>query len=362
MALSEEQITEAVERYGRERDRYIKLAARVADLTRTAILEESVIRAQVTSRTKSVRSFQGKLRRFAMNPEKNYTSVEEIFAGISDLAGVRVATYRPEDQEQVEKEICKVFKGPGDGNVVPDPKDKIDFANARFYRGVHCQVCLPEQELIGDFENLRGTSCEVQICSMMAHVWNEIEHDISYKPQGGGPGLVEKGLLQALGHLTLSGDATISRLIEATEVRLEEQTGDFTDVHDFVARLRKNFPGLELAVNAGVAFDVAMILELSNPGRIAQALGTGLPDIAVAQARVEQFNLYLDRIGVPDVRLNPRSADVLTVALLQKNAQQVLAYFADRTTTRPPRPATLSKRYVDFLARLDDPAPESEAA
>src|SRR5690242_5381945 len=105
MAIDEKLIVSAVERYSRERDRYLKLAARVADLARAAVLEDSSIRAQITSRTKSVRSFEGKLRRFAQRDDKNFSSVEKIFDSISDFAGVRVATYRPEDQDQVEQEI-----------------------------------------------------------------------------------------------------------------------------------------------------------------------------------------------------------------------------------------------------------------
>jgi ppGpp synthetase/RelA/SpoT-type nucleotidyltranferase len=356
MALDEKLIASAVERYSRERDRYLKLAARVADLARAAILEDSSIRAQITSRTKSVRSFEGKLRRFGQRDDKNFSSVEEIFEGISDLAGVRVATYRPEDQGQVEQEICKIFIGPDGRGVVPDPKDNIDFEKSRFYRGVHCQVCLPDEELVGDFENLRGTSCEIQICSMMAHVWNEIEHDIAYKPMGMGPGPVEKGLLLALGHLTCSGDATISRLLDATEQRLAEQTGDFTDVHDFVARMRKNYEGIELSVNAGIAFDFIKILKLMNPGKIASVLGAGKTPVTDAQGLIGKFNAYLDSISASDLRLNPQSADVLSVALLECNATTISDYFSEHPASRPPRAAMLARRYLEFLESQRDPS------
>lgn len=354
MAVSEQLIVGAVERYSRERDRYLKLAARVADLARGAILEDSSIRAQITSRTKSVRSFEGKLRRFAQRDDKSFSSVDEIFDSISDFAGVRVATYRPEDQDQVEQEICKIFMGPDGRSVVPDPKDNIDFAKSRFYRGVHCQVCLPEDELVGDFENLRGTSCEIQICSMMAHVWNEIEHDIAYKPMGMGPGPVEKGLLLALGHLTCSGDATISRLLDATEQRLAEQTGDFTDVHDFVARMRKNYEGIELSVNAGIAFDILTILNLMNPGKIDAALGAGKAPVSEAQALIGKFNAYLDSIGASDLRLNPQSADVLSVALLERDAKAIGGYYSQHSAGRAPRAATLARRYLEFIESQQD--------
>ena len=65
MAIADKVIREAVARYDRERDRYLKLAGRVSDICRSSIVEDNAIRAQVTFRTKTVRSFEGKLKRFA---------------------------------------------------------------------------------------------------------------------------------------------------------------------------------------------------------------------------------------------------------------------------------------------------------
>ena len=350
MTILQKVIGESVLRYGRERDRYLKLAARVADLASTEIVEKNAIRAQVTSRTKSIRSFEGKLNRFAKSGKKSFATVEEVFDGIGDFSGVRIATYRPEDQKLVEEGICRVFGGPDGGPVIPEPKAALNFKQVRFYRATHCQICLPEEELIGDYENLRGASCEIQICSMMAHVWNEIEHDIAYKPEGTGPETVEKGLLESLGHLTCSGDAIITRLLEATELRLQRQTGDFVDVHDFVARLRNEFPGLELSVNAGVAFEIAQLLELSNPGRVFEASGAVRTDLPAAQARLQAFNAFLQNLGSSELQLNARSADVLTVALLERNAAAVVTAIEGRGAGRPSRAAGLAKRYSDFLA------------
>lgn len=358
MVIPAEVIVEAVDRYGRERDRYLKLAARVADLATVEIVEKNAIRAQVTSRTKTIRSFEGKLNRFAKSGKRSFVSVNEVFAGISDFAGVRIATYRPEDQELVHDEICRVFRDPIGGEVVPDPKDTIDFKVAKFYRATHFQVCLPEDELVGDYDNLEGTSCEIQVCSMMAHVWNEIEHDIAYKPEGSGPETVEKGLLTSLGHLTCSGDAIITRLLEATELRLEQQTGDFVDVHDFVARLRSSFPELELSINAGVAFEIAQRLDLTNPGRVFDAAGAVRTDIASVRERLQQFNSFLQNLGSSELQLNGRSADVLTVALLDMNTPALAAAVEDRKGPRQTRAVGLTRRYRDFLAlEADEAAP-----
>lgn len=322
MPFSTSLIDPAVARYERERDRYLKLAVRVAEICQSVIVEGDAVRAQVTSRTKTPQSFRGKLERFSRQEDKNYADVDEIFEGVTDFAGVRVATYSPEHEGKVTQRLCGLFVGPGGPNteVHVDPKNKLDPAKARFYRATHCQVHLRDEDLVGSYENLRGASCEVQVCSMMAHVWNEIEHDIGYKPEGAGPGPAELGLLESLGHLARSGDATITRLLEANEVRLQNRQGEFSDVHDFVARLRERFPEADLSVNAGQAFDAAQRLGIKSPDGFEAIVGTGL-DAKTAKLAAREFNQSAIEVGRSDARLNPASADLITVMLLPALAQ-----------------------------------------
>lgn len=349
MAISDQIIAGAVARYDRERDRYIKLAARVADICRSNIVERHAVRAQITSRTKTVRSFEGKLRRFSKRRDKKFETVEEVFEKIGDFSGVRVATYRPEDEPRVADAIRSLFTGPDGSDVVVDLKDKLDPANCKFYRATHCQVFLREEELVGDYGNLRGASCEIQICSMMSHVWNEIEHDIGYKPEGGGPGESERGLLEVLGHLTRSGDATITQLLAANYARMTAQTGDFSDVHDFVARLRAFFPDADLSVNAGQAFDEAVLLGLSSVEKIEKALGGEALHSEVAAAKIAQFNKYLNAAGSPELELNPGSSDLLLISLLSKFLDKIEEnHPAGRAKGRPSRIFYLAKSYREY--------------
>jgi ppGpp synthetase/RelA/SpoT-type nucleotidyltranferase len=110
---------------------------------------------QVTFRTKTVRSFEGKLRRLARRPDKNYSSVDEVFAGVGDFAGVRIATYRPEDERRVTDEIGKLFEGEAGAEVFVDKKDKLAANSYQFYRATHCQVFLREDDLVGHYEIFR---------------------------------------------------------------------------------------------------------------------------------------------------------------------------------------------------------------
>jgi ppGpp synthetase/RelA/SpoT-type nucleotidyltranferase len=245
--LNDTVIEEAVARYWREHDRYVKLATRVGDICR-ALVAENTIRAQVTYRAKDPDSLRGKLRKYKASEDESrrLDTPEAIFARVGDLAGVRIATYEERDRDAVTRLLVDAFAGPG-GEAEPrvEVKNKHEADRSNFYRATHCQVVLPAEELVGPYDNLKGLSCEVQVCSMLAHVWNEIEHDLRYKQLSGRLSADEQELIQQLGHLTIAGDTTIRLLIAAVDKRQQSQEGEFTDAFDFAARLRIKYPTLK---------------------------------------------------------------------------------------------------------------------
>jgi ppGpp synthetase/RelA/SpoT-type nucleotidyltranferase len=351
MPLSDDVIGNAVDRYTRERDRYVKLAERVADICRSDIVEENAIRAQVTSRAKSAKSLDGKLRRPATSDGQPMQSVEDVFSRIGDLAGVRVATYRAEDQELVVKEIEKRFLGPAGAPVGVDRKDRLRQSGSSYYRAIHCQVFLLGDELVGTYENLKDVGCEIQVCSMMAHVWNEIEHDIGYKPEGSGPLQNEARMLAALGHLTRSGDEIISQLLDATLSRLQEQTGDFQDVFDFAARLRTVFSGANLSINAGQLFEEIKLLRLDSPEKLRLAIGADRFTPEAAKVSLNAFNGFLRTNDREGYELDENSSDLLLALLFDKYAGQIEAnHLAGRGRGRPPRIRSLATRYLEYMS------------
>jgi len=349
MAISDDVIKEAVARYERERDRYLKLAARVADICLVDVVKQHAIRAQVTSRTKTVDSFREKLERFSKRPDKNMENVDEVFRQIGDLAGVRVAAYRQEDESRITDELKKRFDWPNGVEKDVEIKDKISVDEQKFYRATHCQAALREEDLTSDFLNLRGASCEIQICSMMAHVWNEIEHDIGYKPEGGGPGPAETRLLGALGHLTRSGDDVITGLLDATQARLEALSGPFNDAYDFVARMRRSLPDLDLSINAGQFFDVLEVLNLKSPERLQKYVDEIKKRPKSVAAKVNSFNRYIEDEWDEAYCLDENTSDVLLILLLERSAQQIEQGLpAGRGMGRPSRIRSLATRYVRF--------------
>jgi ppGpp synthetase/RelA/SpoT-type nucleotidyltranferase len=239
MPLTDEVIESAVKQYRREFDCYEKLCKFVADKCEREIIRANTMHASVTARAKSPKKIGSKLKKkYSEVAELN--TVENALGRLTDLAGVRISTYFEGDRAKVVAEIQQLFDGVA-GAVEVDEKDE----QGNFYRATHCQIVVKPDDLTEQYENLEGLSCEIQVCSMLVHVWNELEHDLVYKPTTGDLSQSETDSLNILGNLTLSGDVVIKQLFEANAERIKKNQGEaepFQDVYDFVARMRDAFP------------------------------------------------------------------------------------------------------------------------
>lgn len=345
MPLNEQVIKEAVDRYWREIDRYSKLAAFVANKCQQ-IVRTNVLRATVQWRPKDKDGFEKKLKRYMAEPAERETlhTVDDVFRRVGDLAGVRVTTYVETDRDKIVAEIRKHFDGPEANNeVLVDKKDKA----GSFYRATHCQVMLRKDELVGQYANLDGLSCEIQVCSLLAHVWNEIEHDLGYKPLTGKLSLTEKESLEALGHQLKAGDTTITQLLKATEQRLEHLKGKFVDEYDFVARVRGKFKDTpEFGLNASQLLSELQAQGLDTPEKIEMDLLTGNYE----QRSLDLLNSYLRKWAGEDVVADPvvGSSDHLLMLLLEKHDGDVLKrHPTGRGMGRPSRIVSIAKRFAE---------------
>lgn len=93
-------IEDFISRYKKEFDFYDQAARLTSQLLDTR-LQAAGIRSIVTSRAKSAARLEPKVR--ARAHEKKYSTSEEIYNDIVDLAGVRVALYFPEQRDQLGK-------------------------------------------------------------------------------------------------------------------------------------------------------------------------------------------------------------------------------------------------------------------
>lgn len=345
MSLTDEIIDQCVERYWRERDRYRKLASFAADKCELMI-ETSLIRAEVSSRAKNPERLRAKLRKQSrVEDEVVLDSVDAVFSWISDLAGVRITTYVERDRPIVVERLRSIFVGSDGGEIEIDPKDEP----GKLYRATHCQVAIPPDELVGTYENLRGLTCEVQVCSLLAHVANEIEHDIRYKQLRGPISGNESDLLDALGQLTASGDAVVVAVIEAQERRQAATEGEFEDEHDFVVRMRGRFPeATQFAWHAFQLYEELVALGLDSPATIEAELLYG-DYLGRSSGLLEELQARCEGEPRRVVSVDPVTSDALLVLLLEKKASEIeRRHPAGRGRGRPSRIRSLATRFLQM--------------
>lgn len=358
MALTDPLIDQAVERYWREYDRYVKLAEFVGEACRS-LLDANVIRGSVQWRAKNPDRLRAKLLKYKASGDRaaEFTDLDSVFQVLKDLAGVRITTYVEDDRERVVQLVIKEFAGFGAGGVVvPTKKD----APPDFYRATHCQVQLKDEDLVGRYANLKGLGCELQVCSLLAHVYNEIEHDLRYKPLAGQLSNREKDLLDALGHLMATGDTIINQTLDAVAARQKLNNADFEDEYDFVARMRPLFPNAEhFATNAGQLYEACLKLGLNSPEKIKAALQWQDGTAQTGQDKAQQLSVVVNADQTTQLEIDPLSSDQLLILLLadQARVEQLKQHYpSGRGVGRAPRLLSVAKR----LHELPPPPPAAE--
>lgn len=210
VALTELQIIKLVEKYARERDRFEKMATTVARHL-TARLRATATPHMATVRSKSPESLRGKMARDstkydikALDGEFNPT--------ILDLAGVRILLYRPQDIQPTCSAIDDLFALP------EGERFRRDHENPGGYQARHRVVTLPDDMVESDpmLTNLKDVHCEVQVVTLVQHIWNELEHDLIYKTPAGKPSPEQTVLLATLRDQTTLVQSTVTKLMEAT--------------------------------------------------------------------------------------------------------------------------------------------------
>jgi ppGpp synthetase/RelA/SpoT-type nucleotidyltranferase len=348
MTITDDTIKKAVQRYQREYDRYLKLSARVAEICRAEVVEGNAIRAQVTARAKSPKSLDGKLRRFAATGKKAIADVDAVFEQIRDLAAVRIATYEQRHEEQVIQLVCGRFVDSSGRRPVHERKDKNLSNPNNFYRANHVEVFLTPSDVVGTYTNVADVPCEVQVCSMMAHVWNEIEHDLGYKPAAGALSDQEKSFLIMLGQSVRVGDGTIASLFAETERRQKEQGGAFTDVYDFVARRRGWFPGIDFGRNAGALFESLQRIRLLNPDSIRKLIDAREPLTEIARTSGAAFVASIQSRSEARFIIEANSSDLLPILLLPKIGRHLATAAPDGGTEGGSRVRWLAERFCEY--------------
>ena len=180
---------------------------------------------------------------------------------------------------------------------------------------------------------------------MMAHVWNEIEHDLGYKPMAGSLSEQERNSLILLGNSVRAGDLTIASLFAETERRQKEQGGAFIDVYDFVARVRAWFPDVDFGRHAGALFEAMQPIRLLTPDGIRKVLNLPDPMTEYAQGAVAELSAKLVAGGHTRFALDPNSSDLLLVLLLPRIGKHLRPTLLDAGTEGVVRVLWFAERY-----------------
>jgi hypothetical protein len=183
---------------------------------------------------------------------------------------------------------------------------------------------------------------------MLAHVWNELEHDLAYKPLSGELSEEERDLLVNLGHHVRSGDGFIEALLDARDRRLKQNEGEFIDQWDFVARMRERFAEVpDFGTHSGQLYDELLSCGYRSPQDIEEGLlqdGSGADEL-------EELRAHLAERGDEVVRLDARTSDVLLMPFLDRHVDEVLErHPGGRGRGRPPRIASAARRFKDWRA------------
>ncbi len=192
----------------RKSEKDFELMRQIVSHKLQSAVDESGIRTfTIQSRIKSEDSLAGKLVR----KEGWYSQLSDL----RDILGARVICYFADDVDRVGKLIEEIFDV--DTGASTDKRELIA-ASTFGYLSLHYICRLPEG---GNYpEELRKWRFEIQVRTLLQHVWSDVEHDIGYKAEFGMPRKAERGF------------ARISALLELADdefVRVRDLMGDYTE-------------------------------------------------------------------------------------------------------------------------------------
>jgi ppGpp synthetase/RelA/SpoT-type nucleotidyltranferase len=285
-----------ISQYRREFD-FFEQAGRLVAQQLDARLQASGVRAMVTFRAKNPRRLEPKVRQRALI--KAYETVEEIYADIVDLAGVRVALYFPGERKEVDKIIIDQFIFASPPKIFTGTSNPSYSKRFSGYWATHYRLKLRDSTLPDSNQRYSDARVEVQVASVLMHAWAEVEHDLVYKPLQGTLSEEELAILDELNGMVLAGEIALERLQRAAEARVKGKGSRFENHYDLASFLLQTAkPLLQNEVTEPVLGDVELLfkfirkLEILTPDALRPYLESLNPDTerrAVAEQVVDQI-------------------------------------------------------------------------
>ncbi|MGO9096332.1 MAG: GTP pyrophosphokinase family protein [Bryobacteraceae bacterium] len=162
-------ISAVLEEYDRKADLNSAFVSEMQRLVSDLLLAGGTPIQAVTSRLKTRASLAEKLGR------GDCRSLDDV----TDLCGIRITTYFSDDVDRVAQAIEREFEIDRANSI--DKRAALD-ADRFGYVSVHYIARLPGHRLaLTENKRFEGCCAEIQIRSVLQHVWAEIEHDLGYK-------------------------------------------------------------------------------------------------------------------------------------------------------------------------------------
>jgi ppGpp synthetase/RelA/SpoT-type nucleotidyltranferase len=276
MAASDE--GQLLEEYRNCRLLYADLARTVSELLERIVSEHRIGLHSVTHRAKDEASLTRKLQRRGCPYGR--------LGDVTDLAGVRVITYFHDDVDLVaalvQQEFAVDHQNSVDKRALLDP-DRFGYLSLHYVVQLSSQRCA-----LAEYKRFMGLSLEIQIRSLLQHVWAEVEHDLGYKSPRSVPSAIRRRFSRLAGLLELA-DA------------------EFAAIRDALNTYEKEVPALIAAAPASVPIDKVSMAAFLNESEIVNEIDAQIGSLVGAQIvasdpySVEADLQYLNFVGLTSV-------------------------------------------------------------
>jgi hypothetical protein len=155
------------------------------------------------------------------------------------------------------------------------------------YLSLHYVVDLsPQRCVLPEYRRFRGLKAEIQIRSLLQHVWAEVEHDLGYKSTRSVPSAIRRRFSRLAG------------LLELADV-------EFAAIRDALNAYEREVPALIASAPASVPIDKASLAAFVNESKLVSELDSHIASLVGAQIvagrRLENYIEYLNFIGIVSI-------------------------------------------------------------
>ena len=183
-----------LDEYKQNRSNFVRLSSIVNGMIEENTSGFTNTIMQLTSRIKTEDSLYGKLQR---KPDR-YSSVFDL----SDIVGFRIICYFSDQVDSIAEMLKQIFVIDRENSI---DKRKVLAPTTFGYLSLHYICRLPDKpQYTAELKKIRF---EIQIRSVLQHVWAEIEHDLGYKNEFGIPRDAKREFARVAGLLETADDA-----------------------------------------------------------------------------------------------------------------------------------------------------------